>query len=105
MKFLLAYQLLLKSFVYVLLIGQLWVNIASHYYWLIDSESELIELCNFEDSESEEEEKKEEKDDKVRMNLQTSMYYYSSSLENVLHSKAFLSLHPPEISTPPPKFI
>jgi len=96
---------LLKGVVYLLLIGQLSSNTLSYCYWLIDGDSELIELSTLEDSESEEEDKKEEKKDEIRFDFYKTAYDELIAICRNLQDKDFLSMHHPDVSTPPPKFI
>ena len=91
------------SIVYLLLISQLWVYSDTYCHWMIDSESDLIELCKTGDSETEEENKKEKKD-KIRIDLHSVKFENFVSTNVILHAEYFLSLHHPEITTPPPEF-
>jgi len=70
---------------------------------MMDSGKEFIELSTIEDSESEEENKITEKDNKYR-----SMTFKFNSKKTLLELnsdsfKNYISLHHPDISTPPPK--
>jgi len=96
---------LLKGIVYILLIGQLSSNTLSYCYWMMDIELELIELSTLEDTESEEEDKKEEKKDEIRLDFYKTAYNELIAICVTLHNKDFLSLHHPDVSTPPPKFM
>ena len=91
-----------------MLFGQLWTNTISYGYWIIDSESELIELSSSEEKEGESEEEKkekekEEKEDKIRSGFSSknSSSYLSIFITN--HSKDYLTLHHPENTTPTPQ--
>ena len=70
---------------------------------MMDSEQEYFELSNSEDGESEQENEKKEKEDKNRI-----ITFEFNSIKT-LHSlilfccENFISLHHPDISTPPPK--
>ena len=99
-----TYQSFLKSILYLLLVGQLWVNVLSYCCWMIDSESERIELCSSVDNESEEEDNKKEKDDWYRADLHAPKFEISISVVKILHLECFPSNHHPEITTPPPEF-
>lgn len=103
MKEIITYQPLLKGIIYALLVGQLWVNVISHCEWMIDSNSELIELCLSENSKSEEKNDKKEKDDKINDHLFALKFGLALSLERTSPSEDFASLHNLEIPIPPPK--
>ena len=62
-------------------------------------DTELIELSNVEDTESEEEDKKDE----IRLDYYNLAYDELIIIFVTLHAKYFLSLHHPEVSTPPPE--
>lgn len=94
---------LLKGVVYLLLIGQLSSNTLTYCYWMLDSSVELIELSNMEDSESEEEDKKEENKDEIRLDFHNTSFDELIAICITIHPKDFLSLHHPEVNTPPPK--
>ena len=79
-------------------IGQFGANVVPHCHWLVDAESEYVELCNFEDCESE-----EEKDNKFKIDLFTSQYDSSVLLVNIVHSEDLLCIHHLEVMTPPPE--
>ena len=100
-----TYQHLLKSIIFLLLVGQLWSNVASLSHWVMDSEFELIELCDLEESESEEKEFDEKKKgDKFRDNLFVLEFNISASLMKISLSKDFSSIHQSKPPTPPPEF-
>ena len=70
---------------------------------MVDTEQDFIELSTTEDSESEEENEKKDKEDKNRI---ITFEYNSTKTHLCLNShsfKKFISLHHPDISTPPPK--
>ena len=85
-----------------MLIGQFWVSTVSYYCWMIDAESELIELCDSEDTEVEKDSKKE-KDAKLPIDSYAIKIDISIKTINILHSKDFRSMHHPETTTPPPE--
>lgn len=95
---------LLKSMVFLLLIGQLSSNTLTYYYWMFDGDSELIELSTVEDNESEEEDKKEEKKEEIRLDSYDAKYDELIAVGMTLYATNFLSLHHPDVSTPPPKY-
>ncbi len=103
MKQLFRNTTLLKGVVYLLLIGQLSSHTVSYCYWMVVGDVELIELSTTEDSESEEEDKKEESKDEIRLGFHKSGYAKLIATCITLHAKDFLSLHHPEVNTPPPK--
>lgn len=67
---------------------------------MMDSDQDFIELSTSEDSESEEEKEKEDKD-----RIITFKFNYIKMLLSLKRSscKKIISLHHPDISTPPPK--
>lgn len=70
---------------------------------MLDSEQDFIELTTTEDSESEEENEKKDKEDKNRV-----ISFELNSIKSLLSLNSYLcrnyiSLHHPDISTPPPK--
>ena len=69
---------------------------------MLDSQSELIELCQSENGESEED--KKEKDFKPKLDVYISTFYVSTSTVRFSYSVDFQSLLDSEITTPPPKF-
>lgn len=85
-----------------MLVGQIWATAVSCCYWLIGSESELIELCSSDEADTEEETKKD-KNDKFQMSLYVPKTEVSASVIKVLHAEDYLSIHHPEITTPPPE--
>ena len=85
-----------------MLIGQLWTNTVSYSYWMIDSESVLIELCNFGENESDDDNKKQ-KLDKIKMDLYSLNTNNSSIITIILHLDDFLFLDHLEVTTPPPE--
>ena len=100
MKQTLAYQLPLRFFIFLLLIGQLWVNVAIHCSWIVDAECELIEFSH---SENSEEDNKKEKDDKISVDSYTAGSDNFGKIINVLYSEELLPIFHPEITTPPPE--
>ena len=70
---------------------------------MTDSKSELIELCESENSELEEKTDKKEKEDKLRIHLYTPKFDVSISQVITSHSEDFSSLHHLEITLPPPE--
>lgn len=70
---------------------------------MIDGDAELMELSKVEDSESEEEDKKEENKDEIRLDFYNTSYDALIGTYLTLHAKDVLSLHHPEVNTPPPK--
>lgn len=104
MKKLFPYSTLLQGFIYLFLIGQLWVSTINYCNWMIDSETELVELNPSEDSESEEENEGKEKKDKNRVPL----FSHNSAVDifklNSFCFENLISIHHPDVTTPPPKF-
>ena len=94
----------LQGFIYLFLIGQLWVSSVNYCYWMIDSDTEFVELNTPEDSESEEENEKKDKKDKNRYNPFAYNSIVNSFNLNSFGFKNFKSLHHPDVTTPPPKF-
>jgi hypothetical protein len=86
-----------------MLFGQLWVNTVSHCYWMMDSETELIELYGSEDTDSEKDDNNKEKDDKVRMDFFIPEFDILISTAKIIHSEKILSINHPDIITPPPE--
>ena len=102
LKKILTYQPLLTSFIYLLLVGQLWVNVASHCHWFSDSKSDMIEFCDYEGEESEE----EEKDDKIGVELFALKIDATSASVKILSPEDFPPINPTEsIPHPPPEII
>jgi len=92
-----------EYFVLLFLVGQLWSCSINYCLWMMDTDQDFIELSTSEDSESEEEIEKKDKEDKNRI------FTFEINLINALFSlnqynnKNFISLHHPDITTPPPK--
>ncbi len=94
----------LKNTIYLLLISLFWSNTISYYYWVLNTESALIEHSKTEKGESESELELEEKElDKLQMESYVPNFNYSIISLNALHVQDFYYLHHPEVSTPPPK--
>jgi hypothetical protein len=87
----------------VFLIGQLWISTINYCLCIIDSEQDYIELSTSEDSESEEENEKKDKEDKNRIITFDFIFIKTLLYLNRYSFKRFISLHHPDISTPPPK--
>ena len=87
----------------MLVVGQLWANAATYCQWMVDSESQLIELCTTDDSESEKEESQEEKNDKLTIDMHDMRLNNPHNILVLLHSEDLYSLHEPEVTTPPPE--
>ena len=88
-----------------MIIAQLWANAVSYCDWMLDSDTERIELCSNDNNESEKEESKNEKDNKVAVALYAAGYDLPRLITAALHSQDLPPIHHPEISTPPPKSI
>ncbi len=90
-----------------MLAGQLSTNTVAYCYWLIDADSELIELSSSEEKEGESEEEKEEnkkeKDDEIRSGFTSNNGNSSLTIFLSYHSKEYLATHHPENITPPPQ--
>ena len=71
---------------------------------MFDAESEHIELCFSDDTESGEEGDKKEKDAKCWAHLYLPKFETSISPRIILHTEDFMFLHHPETATPPPEF-
>jgi len=99
------YQFLLKSIVYLLLIGQIWTNTVSHCHWMFDCEIELTECTNEEKEGESEKENKKEKDNKLRLDFLHHNQEIAASLAtaNILHLRKYLLATHQEIPTPPPE--
>ncbi len=100
----LQHSTLIKYTVFILLLSQIWVNGVSYCHWMMNPESELIELVKeVEDSETEKEEEQKEKDKTFEMkeNIKLSSMYLSSIGFVYLQDRN--SIHPLEITTPPPE--
>jgi len=105
LKLVSTYRIATKAIIYLLVIGQLWANAATFCQWMVDPDSELIELCNTDDAESEKEESKEEKNDKLTIDMYDMRLDNPQNELSVLHSKDLLSLHDPDVTTPPPESV
>lgn len=86
-----------------MLFSQVFIHTFSYCYLLIESESELVEFCNFEDTESEEEDNKKEKDDKFNVGLYELIFYDLIFVTKNISSEDFLSVIHSEVTTPPPE--
>lgn len=73
-------------------------------YWMIDSDTEFVELNNSEDNESEEENESKEKKEKTRSNPFYNNYILVNFNLNRFSFQNFKSIHQPDVTTPPPKF-
>lgn len=71
--------------------------------------TDLISLFSSEDAEAEENEEKQEKkeqqkkDDKLPVDLQSIKIHNLQLLGNIVYTDDIISVHHPDISTPPPK--
>ncbi len=98
-----SYSFVLNFFVLLFLIGQLWSSSINFSFWMMDSDQDFIELSTSEDSESEEENEKKEKEDKNQIiAFEFNIIKHLLTLRSY-NNKNFISLHHPDISTPPPK--
>lgn len=89
---------------FFLLLSQLWTSTVPYCLWLSDNNIEVIELCDFLDSDSEEEDKKDKKEKKIRTDHQFLFFNYSNLTYNVYHlDKLFLLANHSKINIPPPK--
>ena len=95
-----AYKFSLKAVIFLLFIGQLWANVASHCYWMVDAESELIELYSSEGSEGD---NKKSENDEIRIDLYITSIVCLEKTVDILYSGGLIPLHHPEITTPPPE--
>lgn len=80
-------------------------NTGSYDHWILNSDSELIELISGEDKGASEEDSKKEKADTYLLDLSNSNLELLSSIIKCYHSEILLALHHPEITTPPPQSI
>jgi len=109
LKFQFNYQSFLQSVVYILLISQVWTNAISHCYWLVGEESDRVEMTledgELENESEEKESKKEEKEKDNRFQADLHILILGHKILNArfLHSTYLLSLHHPDVVTPPPK--
>jgi len=71
-------------------------------HWMVDAETEVIELTNVEDSESEQEDKKEEFKNRAHINGNADLSFLIISNQSMVNN--FYNSHLPEIHTPPPEF-
>ena len=99
------YQLFIKSFVYILILGQLWVVVAPFCMNISDIKSELVEVFGSEDSETEKKDKEKEKDKEeiIRQQLANAYFGFAIFDSGVLLSIILPSLCYPETISPPPK--
>lgn len=88
---------------FILILGQVWASTYSFCHWIVDMESELIELVHSEEGEAEKEDIKKEKE--IRISWNSRVMNISSLIPSYQHQDVsfFLSLHHPEITTPPPE--
>lgn len=87
---------------YLLLISQITVNTIDCCHWMIDAETEIVELTNnVEDSEQDKEEHKKNLSNKYR--IQSQMADAQDAFLKCLHAQDVAALHIPEIHTPPPE--
>lgn len=81
-----------------------WTNLVQDYQGILESYSEVIELCSGEDKESNEEDNKKEKVDKYLLSLNISDLDLLLTFKRSSHS-VILEVNPhAEITTPPPQF-
>ena len=94
----------LKSFIYILLIGQLWVAISSTFFALLDTDSDNIEL-SISDNETEDD-KKEEKKDKITYSFQFffAKVAFIEIKNNFSEINKFTSVNCSEINLRPPEY-
>ncbi len=102
MKQFLTYQSLLIGIVYLLLFSQFLASTVSYYQ--IGDSTELIEIFDIEDNESEEEVDEKELDDKIRTNSFASQAYNSTLKVNISYLKNSISIACQKIIIPPPEF-
>ncbi len=94
----------LKSFICILLIGQLWVAISSTFFVLLDTDSDNIEL-SISDNETEDD-KKEKKKDKITYSFQFffAKVDFIEIKNNFNKVNNFTSSNYIEINLPPPEY-
>jgi len=105
LKLVSTYHVATKAIIYLLIFGQLWANAATFCQWMVDPDSELIELCNMDDTESEKEESKEEKNDKLTIDMDDMRLDIPQNILVLLHSEDLFSVHDPDVNTPPPESV
>ncbi len=97
-----TYTIYIRSIVLLLMIGQLWVNIISPLYVILDNAFDLTEISINMDGESEEENTKVE-DDKITPAIFSPKIYIERFGSSTEHAERFAPIHHPEITTPPPE--
>ncbi len=77
----------------------------SHYYYLLDSEAERIEVCNTDENENEEERESKEKESDDKFLGELLIQDFEDSIENPKNHKikCFHFNHYPDECTPPPE--
>ena len=103
MKSTFTYHVFAQGIIYIMLIGQLWVNVATYCHWIVNDEVELIELYSSNDSESEDETEKDEKEEKIRTDRFTPDFFLLIHNHNSFLHVANTSTHQVEVTTPPPE--
>lgn len=104
LKLLSPYHFSSNALVMLVLASLLWANVVS-YYDLNYAESELLEICDPIDGESEKEEKNIEEDSDEKIPLQSSFHKFDPTdyLINNFCSEDFYPVYHPERLTPPPE--
>ncbi len=98
------YSLLVRSTLFLLLMGHLWVNVAAYSPWAWEGKTDPMELCQAEcmDVETETNQENEFGEEK-----QLSIFFFESENEtsegSAFCSTCLFSLHHPETVTPPPE--
>ena len=98
------YKALFTGIIYLFLVGQVWVNIDSFCSWMdTDKQSELFELSDIEDGESEEELEKKMKGNHFNVYAEVNHPEIKAASVQYGHREDCFLSHHAEIQTPPPR--
>ncbi len=103
MKNIPSYRLFLTSIVYLLLVSQIWANAGPYSDWMDETQLEPIELNSTENINFAEEDIGKELDEKFKMRLFVPVFGTLKLPTKFSLYDSFLSMHAPEVTTPPPE--
>tara|TARA_B110000285_G_C14871645_1_gene489494 strand:- start:51 stop:371 length:321 start_codon:yes stop_codon:yes gene_type:complete len=95
---------LFTSIIYLIIAGQVWVNIDSFCSWFsAENQTELVELSDIEDNETEEEQQRKLKEDHFSIYTDLNSSEIKTLALEFGHPEDYFLSHYSEIQTPPPR--
>jgi len=98
-----SYRLFLTSIVFLLLVSQVWANAGPYSDWMDKTQLQPTELNSTENINFAEEDIGKELDEKFRMRLSVPEFGTLKLSTKFSLYDSFLSMHAPEVTTPPPE--